>query len=91
MIFGDEGYGMGENTKFHPIDTDDLWEIWSTLSAEERVEWFGQLDTVDAEDFFSSIPCDLLMQSFCLKWKKQSFQLAHHSHHIRQTEKLSLI
>lgn len=58
MIFGDEGYSMGENTKFHPIDTDDLWEIWSTLSAEERVEWFGQLDTVDAEDFFSSIPCE---------------------------------
>ena len=49
---------MGENTKLHHIDTDDLWEIWPTLDSEERVEWFDQLDSVDAEDFFSSIPCE---------------------------------
>ncbi len=49
---------MGENTKLHHIDTDDLWEIWPTLDSEERVEWFDQLESVDAEDFFSSIPCE---------------------------------
>ncbi len=37
---------------------DELWELWPTLDDEERVEWFNQLDHEDAEDFYSSIPCE---------------------------------
>ncbi len=49
---------MGENTKLHHITNEDLWEIWPMLEDDERVEWFGQLDNVDADDFFTSIPCE---------------------------------
>ncbi|MBR4985845.1 MAG: magnesium transporter [Proteobacteria bacterium] len=45
-------------TSPHTISIDDLWEIWPTLDDEERVEWFEQLDHTDAEEFFSSIPCE---------------------------------
>ena len=49
---------MGENTRLHRITNEDLWEIWPMLDDDERLEWFGQLENVDAEDFFSSIPCE---------------------------------
>lgn len=42
----------------HKISYDDLWEIWPSLHEDERYEWFEQLDPDDAEDFFSSIPCE---------------------------------
>lgn len=45
---------MSENA----ITFDDLWEIWPTLDEEDRLEWFKQLDHDDADDFFSSIPCE---------------------------------
>ncbi|MBQ9817670.1 MAG: magnesium transporter [Proteobacteria bacterium] len=50
---------MTEATKnTHQISVDELWELWPTLNDKERVEWFAQLDHTDAEDFFSSIPCE---------------------------------
>ena len=42
----------------HQISMDELWEIWPTIDDKERVEWFNQLDHDDAEDFYSSIPCE---------------------------------
>ncbi|MDO8643370.1 MAG: magnesium transporter, partial [bacterium] len=32
--------------------TEDLYEAWSVLSTDERVELFVQMDRLDAEDFF---------------------------------------
>ena len=50
---------MAENASSpHTISIDDLWELWPTLDDEERVEWFEQLEHTDAEEFFSSIPCE---------------------------------
>lgn len=42
----------------HSVTIDDLWEIWSSLADDERLEWFEQLNHDDAEDFFSSITCE---------------------------------
>lgn len=42
----------------HTITFDDLWELWPSLSDDERLEWFEQLNHDDAEDFFSSITCE---------------------------------
>lgn len=42
----------------HTITFDDLWELWPSLSDDERLEWFEQLSHDDAEDFFSSITCE---------------------------------
>ena len=42
----------------HSVTIDDLWELWPSLSEDERLEWFDQLSHDDAEDFFSSIPCE---------------------------------
>lgn len=52
-------------SEHHHISIDDLWEIWPTLDAEERVEWFNQLEHEDAEDFFSSIPCEDQVDMLC--------------------------
>ncbi len=46
------------DTAMHTVTIDDLWEIWPTLSDDERLEWFEQLGHDDAEDFFSAIPCE---------------------------------
>lgn len=42
----------------HSVTIDDLWELWPSLSEDERLEWFDQLSHDDAEDFFSSITCE---------------------------------
>ena len=42
----------------HTITFDDLWELWPSLSDDERLEWFEQLSHDGAEDFFSSITCE---------------------------------
>ena len=42
----------------HSVTLDDLWELWPSLSEDERLEWFDQLSHDDAEDFFSSITCE---------------------------------
>ena len=42
----------------HSVTIDDLWELWPSLSEDERLEWFDQLSPDDAEDFFSSITCE---------------------------------
>ena len=42
----------------HSETIDDLWELWPSLSEDERLEWFDQLSHDDAEDFFSSITCE---------------------------------
>ena len=42
----------------HSGTIDDLWELWPSLSEDERLEWFDQLSHDDAEDFFSSITCE---------------------------------
>lgn len=49
---------VDDSQDLHHIESDDLWEVWNSLSLDERVERFDQLDHVDAEDFFSSIPCE---------------------------------
>ena len=52
-------------SEHHHMSIDDLWEIWPTLDAEERVEWFNQLEHEDAEDFFSSIPFEDQVDMLC--------------------------
>ena len=42
----------------HSVTIDDLWELWPSLSEDERLEWFDQLSHDDAEDFFASITCE---------------------------------